>query len=361
MIGKHRRRGFLTAGVLVLVMGVPAYTGTSIAASGDIWIATGAVPPQRQVDVDVFADGTAFAYARGEKMLLRSGNAGLSWMPLSAVSFTNQTKLRFATPEIGFAVTARELLKTSDSGESWEVVARSEFRGLRIDALGVSRDANPTLLVGGHPYRRRTGCPIPPRITTLAGASNESMTWKRATLPYFGLVREISFATDRDAAVLVDEMSVTQEHDCGYDATAIRSHLYTTQDAGRTFRRVLSAPFSAPITAIAHVTDRVVIAGTSEGVLFLSDEEGKSVQRASLGRGPDGERVAVPIHAIDFEDSDIGFAATNGAGIWTTTDGGFTWTEERSPNGVAGVGWIGISAAGGHAVVGGPSFLATRR
>jgi hypothetical protein len=79
----------------------------------------------------------------------------------------------------------------------------------------------------------------------------------------------------------------------------------------------------------------------------------------------DGSATDEALDAIDFGTADVGYAGTNGLGIFRTEDGGRTWHLEESPfdDVYAGDTFRGSIAAAGpeKAVASGPGAFASRQ
>ena len=219
---------------------------------------------------------------------------------------------------------------------------------------------------------RDTGCPDPRKerleifVTRDAGA-----TWKRReVLPYVVFTGAADFADHRHGAISVSER-VTYEStgsECGYTAdvqTGVR--VLTTDDAGRTFENAYRCPRDDSCLAVDRSSSDHVVVGSTSGAIATSFDGGETFAEGRLegvAEIPDTYDDYRWIYDIDFATDRVGYAMTNGRGLWRTKDGGRSWTREPSPldaPGDQGPQFGRIAAADRvHAIAVGPTFVLTR-
>lgn len=103
--------------------------------------------------------------------------------------------------------------------------------------------------------------------------------------------------------------------------------IFKTVDCGRDWERVFYDPRSDVVFTqliVDWYNPTILFSGTSAGDVFRSQDSGLTWQ---ISKRSDGSPI-VSI-AIDPRDSRLVYAATYGAGLLKTTDGGNSWTEIR--------------------------------
>lgn len=108
-----------------------------------------------------------------------------------------------------------------------------------------------------------------------------------------------------------------------------------------------------------------IVLGTAYGRVLLSTNRGMSFKEVATWMNPLDEQVGTPlqfkIDALTFGTEKVGYAGTNGAGVWRTEDGGLTWKPEASHQVLFGLNIGDIAAVGrSQALSSGPWAVARR-
>jgi photosystem II stability/assembly factor-like uncharacterized protein len=294
--------------------------------------------------------------------LLRTHN-GQTWHSSPRVGFNvvGQTStpcddpcvehIRFATDRIGYAYGPTSFLMTTDGGRHWgeqsggaDAVETLNQNVIRVTSQG-------------------TGCPGPCDVRVFTAPIGGS-TWTRATLPGTEPGFGFQFARGGDDAYLL-----FFGHVAGGEPSA-ESVLYHSADNGVTWTR---GGEPCPQTGSVEIDSRVIAAGdqgraavlcaprtstsnawvatSTDGGAHFTAQPGKAPAAnlltgdpatvlvntgvGGLARSTDGGKtwspVRYPIRGVSFagfENTQVGrIVAAHGTEIWTTRDGGQSWTE----------------------------------
>ena len=102
--------------------------------------------------------------------------------------------------------------------------------------------------------------------------------------------------------------------------------LRSTEDGGRTWQAVSSGP---RFVSLSFVSPRAGFALTARGRVEVTRDAGRSWRSVhAFSVGPDGGPVG---GAIEFVDTEHGWASPTGESVFRTMDGGATWSHLRLP------------------------------
>jgi photosystem II stability/assembly factor-like uncharacterized protein len=259
--------------------------------------------------------------------------------------------IRFANDKVGYAFSADTLFMTLDGGTNWV-----QQPGLGANALETLNGNVIRVVSSG------TGCPGPCNVrveTSAIGSAQWTTTWQ---LPANGFVGSVQFArAASDAYVLVTRnpaggassetstLFVSTDNGASWtprgepcpqtngeaDSEAVAAaptavsvlcasrgegdknqFLAVSSDSGRTFQRKGLAPFVAgSVIFTGDPATELVIAGATT---YLSVDSAATWVRMPMLSG---------VSFLGFESPTVGRAVTSGGRtIWTTHDGGQTWT-----------------------------------
>jgi len=346
-----------------------SFVAGSVAAAADEarpWTITSNGTAHAWTYLDLFADGSAYA-SLGTKLIYESGDSGTTWAPKPAPTDLREvTRMSFASSDVGVVAGYTDagpvaLFRTADGAETWKALPelpnarqRSFVDGLEAVPGTRSVIASSWTVEGGGCDQRRADH----RVWHLRGGQ-----WEETVLPYPASIYEIEFFDTNNGLVLAHKFErVDGGNDCNYALRTARSFVLLTRDGGRSFEKIHSAVFidESPVKAVAMPAPHKIILGREDGSILVSTNGGRDFSH------PRGLRVAGgELDALTFPTAKIGYAGTNGTGLWRTNDGGRTWTLEPSPfesteldeNAFRG----SIAAVGTHrAIASGPGAIATR-
>lgn len=349
-----RGMGVAVTALLVALVAPPAH-------GAELWAPTLPMAPLTQQHLDLFADGTAYAYSAQDNIVYASTDFGRTWVPRTTAPGL-YASVAFGRPELGYAATfGGDLLVTTDGARTWtrKPGAADGGRGATYNALDVAARGR-VVVVGGTPH----GCPLP-RDGAVAFwySADYGRTWRERRLPFFGTVRNIDMLDARTGvAIVYDRYNLERDgDDCQYESES--NTVWLTRDGFKTMRRIFDCSGDETCSAATMASPSRILVGTNNADLYLSRDGGRRFAR--IGRfsepwGATGEQYYW-IGALAFATPRVGYMSTKGGGTWRTTDGGHTWTQEVSSEVVWGLGLGDLAVADAeHAIAGGPNFVITR-
>jgi photosystem II stability/assembly factor-like uncharacterized protein len=364
----------ILAGTLLLA-GVPAARAGGPGAPEDEghWVPSLHVKPQGLIQLDLFEDGTAFAFNNNDTPLWYSPTGGVGWVPLpSPPSAGGTQRVDFSSPDLGYTLSGGTLFATTDKGLSWEEMGEVPLPHAGESDFAVTHDlyavpGSDRVVVAGKGFYVRDGCPVEQTETLIWLSDNRGASWETTRVRFPALAQEVEFLNDRVGVVLLTELEVAGRRACGYTQSGFRSSVQLTTDGGRHFREIYSALYAeeGAVTAVAMPSRKRIVLGTGDGDVLLSTDQGRSFEEAASLMNPLDEQAGTPaqftIDALTFGTRKVGYAGTNGAGTWRTADGGMTWRLEPSHQTLFGLNIGDIAAVGPSEALASGAWAVARR
>ena len=281
---------------------------------------------------ELFDDGTGYV-STGNGTIYKSTDDGQTWLPLPGPNLTTDPRLSFSSPDVGFMASSPDIHRTLDGGLTWQVLGSiprddENAQPFRIDAIE-GLPGTDDVVVSAWTIINPEGC-RQERVHLLARTHGEE--WRTMPLDFPASTYEIEFQDAKNGLVLIHKMEVVASADeCNYAIATRSSQVLLTRDGGLTYRRVHQAHFEDEdgVVAVAMPTPRRIVLGTKSGAILVSNNGGRWFRETARLEPPDGS-VDGLIDAIDFATPRIGYAGTNGIGLWRTDDGGRSWILEAS-------------------------------
>lgn len=329
----RKMRALAIASILLTGMCV----SPALAVPQDVsWEPTAGGPTAGWTNIDLFSDGTAYAFT-GTRVLYRSSDGGRTWKPFAGPEgAADITRVSFSSPKVGFVATIdssdqNEIFRTIDGGNTWAQLPGLPLSPMgstpRVDGLEAIPGTRSVLVTGWNPIK--SGCD-----EQLARGDHQIFrlrrgAWDEGTLSYAAVTTEVEFLDSRSALVLIHRFEdVPKEAGCGaYAIRTFKSFVLLTRDGGRTFKKIHTAFFvdESPVNAVALLSPERIVLGRKDGSILISRNGGKGFLYPKGLQAADGV-----LDALTFATEKIGYAGTNGTGLWRTADGGWTWTKESS-------------------------------
>lgn len=362
MTGAMMRAQWAAAAAAVLALAAQAQAATPASgADAGRWVttATTGAPLAQSPNLSAFGDGSAFALADGVRVqpgddgatglgVVRSRDGGRTWdAPLTQPASAGVPSLAMADGRTGFFASGHLLSRTDDGAGTWKqlpVPAAVPGGAEYATALGAAAGGAAVLAKDG--FEVRDGCPYMLRRTPLQFTANRGGRWALRPLPFTSYPINVELAAASRAVVTTFpyeyEEPVRSDDGCSVGGgllTQVR-HM-VTDDAGRSWRTAddchvpcVAGWADASTLVVVHRDGQVLSAGPGRGPL------------RPVGRLPGVSADAGQyVHAIDFLNRRVGYAAVYGAGTFRTDDGGKSWVLERREVEGAGVGSFGDVAA----------------
>ncbi|MDQ3985920.1 MAG: hypothetical protein M3280_05420 [Actinomycetota bacterium] len=336
-----------------------AFTVSVPAGAQGIWTTTLPMRPQTQQHLDLFRDGTAYAYSAQDNIVYASTDYGLTWTPRPSAPGP-YAAVAFGTPELGYAaIFGGDFLVTRDGASTWKrapgPLPASE--GL-YHALDVA-DRGKVVVVGGQ--HEGNGCRRDDEGTvSIWYGRNGGKKWREKKLPFFGTVRSVDMLNARTGVAIIYDRFVAQDESTCFSSS---NSVWLTRDGFKTMRKIYDCSDGEICTAVTMASRSRIFVGTNNADLYISIDGGARFKRVGRFSGP-YESVGEPffwIGGLGFATPKIGYMSTKGGGTWRTRNGGLTWTEEHSTERVWGAGIGDLAVADPeHAIAGGPNFVIAR-
>jgi hypothetical protein len=267
------------------------------------------------------------------------------------------SSVRFATPDVGWLY-GPALFQTLDGGQTWTRIPAARVSdveaahgiAMRVTSSGTgcaagcnyqidrmdltatswARLANPPVFV--NPYLLLQGADAyAVSIPNWAGAGeshlalsrNAGTTWAAIDDPCPGRhtgYRTASASAAPNGVLAVLCVSVTDD----------RATVRISTDRGRTFGPPRAVPGSSfgPIAAASAATIAIGYSAGPQSGVVVSHDAGRSWQSA-LVTSPRSSRTENLSPSVGWQDARTGRASFDTSSIWTTRDGGRTWTENQ--------------------------------
>ncbi len=281
---------------------------------------------------DLFDGGTGYV-SIGTNVLYKTRNGGDTWTTLAGPEGVGEiSRLSFASPEHGYISDGSLVFRTTDGGESWEPLPDPpEVPGavspLQIDSLE-ARPGTKKLLATAWTQGNDCGQARIHHVILRFSRGD----WVFKSLQYAASTYEVEFLNGSDGLMLVHrfERADTGQGECASVIRTSSSYVLLTRDGGKTWKRIYEASLAddGAIWAVAMPSTRRIVLGTKSGTVLLSTNSGRDFSQAQRLKGTSAQGI---LDALAFGSRRVGYAGTNGIGMWRTVDGGRTWTLESSP------------------------------
>jgi photosystem II stability/assembly factor-like uncharacterized protein len=385
----------------VLALALTAPPAAPAAADGGVWTST--IQATQGFDhLSAFPDGTF--YAQYLDSYARSTDAGRTWqvMPKPPGHYYGAGGIEFGSPQVGYAsggqpglehlVTGTTefideikrcgdvmpLRRTIDGGKTWRALCvpsakltsdprwRPEFA-----PFGLAHGGRTIMVSGNEEPQQLLDTPrvCGDDADVVYTSHDAGERWTRAELPrgWFGGFRQAAYDRYTLARLTYGDFKPTEEETCASGTTG----LFLSRDGGKSFRRVLTCQIPV-CTSVAFSSRNRIVVGRADGSTLISYDAGQTWRRGQrlfdARWQPVVDSGQLPAYAfwvqgISFTaDGRYGYASTRGSGTWRTTDGGSTWTQERSHECAWYLWGVGEVATGSKdtAITGGPHFISAR-
>ena len=271
---------------------------------------------------ELFENGVGYA-SIGNPAIYKTTDEGQTWLPLPAPQLTTESRLTFGSPEVGFMASFPDIFRTEDGGLTWGSLGpipreRDSDQPFRVDALDAIPGTDEVIvsawtMVSPDPE----GC-RQERVHLLARTVGDE--WVKTPFDYPAAAYEIEFHDAKNGLVLLHKMEVAASADeCSYAIVTASSQVLLTRDGGRSYKKIHEADFDdeGAVFAVAMPTPRRIVLGMKSGEILVSNNGGKGF-RETARLDPPQSGVEANIDAIDFGTPKIGYAGTNGIGLWRT-------------------------------------------
>lgn len=367
---------FKIAVVLTLAATLVAGPAPAGAAEPAVWVPSMVNQPQGLTSVDLFEDGTGYVHRTDSTgtYFWKSEDGGSTYLPapLPPGPFVD-----FASPDVGYSASFSGLWTTGDAAASWQDAALPAPGSARQDAISALHVG-----AGGHRVAlgvtsERTGGPCPwdhdSGRAEVTMSTDGAMTWERITLlDAPARVQQVEFVSDDFGVAIVSEISWTQTGPCGFSGAGTLGQLVYVlqrQPSGLLEARQVFDCRPRICGSVGVAADGVFTLGFTNGATAHTADSGASFAEGRLAVAvPDavGEASGQPnafwVTEIEFADAEVGYAVTNGRGMWRTDDGGASWVTEPSTRDVYDLGVADVGVAGREsALAGGPALVVRRQ
>lgn len=236
--------------------------------------------------------------------ILKTEDAGESWQIQnefpSSLSNSNLASVDFINQDLGFAVGKTDILKTTDSGKHWELVAQSAFDIRSVSFI----DSLHGICVGGD-WLHEYSC-----ITT---TSDGGKTWVEnsptISNTYINKVR--FFNANTGYAV------------CG-NGNASGGLILKTTDAGNTWLAMNTGLDNYGMSDLSIADENTIFLVGGSGHILKSSDAGVSWQKQNSNTNE-------TLNAVFFLNANVGYVVGDNQTILKTTDGGNNWIRQLSP------------------------------
>lgn len=390
--------------VVLAVAAVPV--SPARADSGGVWVPS-LEATQGFDKLSAFPDGTM--YAQYLDSYARSKDAGKTWqlMPRPPRQYLGSSGIKFATPTVGWSVGGTSpavpediatlvtgedgvgdevkrcgglmpLHRTTDGGTTWRAVCVPHSKATDLTsrfgpgayALAPYKDGKTLTLVGTESDYTKAPPPCGTYSDVLYTTHDAGAHWVRAQLPkgWTGGYRIQTY----DTSTIGYLSYFWEEHETVNESCSSATvGLFLSRDGGKTFKKTYVCRPQPTCTSLAIVTRQRIIIGRTDGTTLVSKDGGATWRlgqrlfeytwQKAIDTGQ-ASPYMFWAQAMSFADAQHGFASTRGSGTWRTSNGGLSWTQEKSPECGFFPWGIGEIATGSAttAVTGGPQWISAR-
>ncbi|HET6558580.1 MAG TPA: YCF48-related protein [Prolixibacteraceae bacterium] len=236
--------------------------------------------------------------------ILRTQDGALTWQIQnkwpSSLTNSNLSSISFADQNTGYIVGGKEILKTTNGGLKWEVIAQSAF-DLRsvsfIDPLhGIS--------VGGDWQHEYSG---------ISMTANGGMNWNEHSSTLTDrYIRKIKFA------------NATTGYAVGGNTNTYGGFILKTTDTGNTWSSINTGLDNYYINDLSLPDENTIYTVGQSGQILKSGDAGATWQMQTTN-------TTVSLNAVFFLNPQTGYVVGDNQTILKTSNGGATWTKQLSP------------------------------
>lgn len=388
--------------LLALALAASALPGPATADGGAVWAPT---LQATQAWDHLSAVGNNVYYAQYVDTYARSTDGGATWvtMPKPPGQYYGLPGIRFATRDVGYSLSGgpglesiatgdlafqeevrrcggiMPLQRTTDGGTTWRAVCvprstqTSDPRfGPGAAPIGLA-NAGRTIMLSGDEVPLRydpADQECAEQRDVVYTSHNAGVAWTRATLPrgWFGGYRQYLLDKNTLLRLTYGHWDQPSASSCGSSTTA----LFLSRDGGTSFRHLHTCKAPTLCTSVAMPSRNRIVLGHNDGSTTVTDDGGKRWYRGQrlfdaarwqpVVDSGQMQKEAFWVQSMTFVDAKNGFASTRGSGTWRTTNGGRTWTQERSHECAWFLHGVGEIAANSptSAITGGPYLISAR-
>ena len=339
------------------------------------WAAVHPLRQQTRMYLALFEDGTGYALqAQGGPLnFLKTEDGGITWTVMPDPPGTGTPRIDFGSPTVGYLSASDDVFRTTDGGGTWRKIKPPTRHFVAWDSISTAQSGRTIALVGqlwrtsdGKPWMGK-GCHDPRQDQIVSYVSSDGgRTWKKGLLfdGPSGTFHSDFVNARHGIATLDSETVYEQTDDCGFTGHGeVGKTVMVTHDGGRHWDKVIDCPEPAGCMAVAMTSSKHFATVTTDARVLVTFNGGRTFKTSMLDglvEAPTREHLRFG-QGLAFGTQDIGYAATNGRGIWRTVDGGLTWRREVSPHELPGYSYGTVAAAGGSdAIAGDPNVLIRR-
>lgn len=235
--------------------------------------------------------------------ILKTENAGENWQVQntfpSNVTNSNLSSVEFINKNVGFTVGQREILKTVDGGEKWELIAYSDFE---LHSVSLS-DSLHAICVGGDWLHEFSG---------IITSENGGFDWvPRSSTIISSYILKVKFV-NHEIGYAVGESNGT------YGGFIIK-----TVDAGKTWVQLNTGSEMYGINDLALPDENTIYVVGERGQVLKSINAGATWSKLDT-------KTQETLNAVSFSNSSTGYAVGDNGTILKTVDGGNSWNNQAS-------------------------------
>jgi photosystem II stability/assembly factor-like uncharacterized protein len=233
-----------------------------------------------------------------EGAIYKTNNGGQSWSNHN-LEVASIYGVDFANENVGFAVGEEGLiLKTTDGGENWTQLDANQESWIGFYSVCVFNE-NKAIIVGD-------GNIIP---QTNDGGAN----WEATTVSTNGELKSIRFFNENKGIVVGYNAAVALSNDGGASWTVVPpDDVIDINELGGDL---------ALLEDMAYLDEQTIIAaGQNQALVLKSTDGGLNWNRIDINS-------SLEIYAVDFANTQTGFAVGRSGRVYETYDGGNSWTE----------------------------------
>lgn len=237
--------------------------------------------------------------------ILKTEDAGENWQIQnefpSSLTNSNLVSVDFINENIGIVVGNKDILKTTDGGQHWKLIAQSNF-----DLRAVSfADSVHGICVGGG-FAHEYSC--------ITGTSDGGRNWKEISSNMIdGTILKIKFV-NKDLGYAV-----------GGNNWTYGGFMLKTVDAGQNWSYLNKGNDMYLMSDLSLPNENIIYTVGESGQVLKSDDAGASWLELSTNTREN-------LHAASFLNAKTGYVVGNNGTILKTTDGGETWNKQVSPS-----------------------------